>query len=151
MNYFITDPKILWFLTGLAFLTAEFAIPGLTLLFFGIGAIVTAGCLFILPLTISFQVCLFLVTSMAGLFFFRSKIKTTLVGGTSWFRNAPDPLQPTIVGVEVDVIEGIMPPYPGRVMLHGTSWRASALVALKKGERVRICSRNGLVVTVETV
>jgi len=151
MSHFVTDPKVLWILAGLAFLIAEFAIPGLTLLFFGIGALITAGCLSVLPLDFSVQVCLFLASSMAGLFLFRSKAKSVLTGARFPFRNVSNPLQPEVVGFEVDVIEDISPPHLGRVLLHGASWQASASVAMKKGDRVRICGRDGLVVIVEAV
>ena len=36
-------PELIWFLIGLVLLLMEFAIPGLVVLFFGIGAWVVAG------------------------------------------------------------------------------------------------------------
>lgn len=111
MNTFFTDPKTLWFLSGLALIAIEFAIPGLTLIFFGIGALITAGCLYLLPLNFTLQVCLFLFSSLAGLFFFRTKINTKLFCPTTCFHNAPSILQPEVLGAEVDVIEDIAPPH----------------------------------------
>lgn len=149
MSDLFIDPKVLWFLVGLALIGAEFVIPGLTLIFFGIGALITAVCLYLFPLSFIVQVCLFLFCSVAGLLLFRSRIKTALFSPGIRFRNIPSSLQSEIFGVEVDVIEAVAPPRLGRVLLHGTSWQARAANAVSKGARVRITGREGLVLVVE--
>jgi inner membrane protein len=139
----------MWFAAGLVFFALELAVPGITLLFFGVGSIVTACVLFFYPLHIFWQLCLFLLTSIATLFVFRSKIRSKLFLGKDFFYNSPSPLQPEIISFEVDVIESIIPPHLGRVLLHGAPWQASATREIEKGARVKIIRREGLVLFVE--
>lgn len=146
-----TDPKTVWFLAGMAFIAAEFVAPGVTLLFFGIGALITAGCLYIFPLGMTSQVSIFLASSLGGMFFLRSRIKTKLFSPKTMSYSAPGVEKPDFAGVEVDVIADIAPPHLGRVLLHGTSWQARSKNAVAKGSRVKITGRDGLVVVVEDV
>lgn len=149
MDIFHPTYGIVWFLIGLIFFSLEFAIPTLTLFFFGIGSMTTACFLFFYPLSIPMQVCLFLLTAIATLFLFRSKVRSKKLLEKGGFYNSPNPLQPEILGFEVDVIESIVPPHLGRVLLHGAPWQASANHKIEKGARVKVIKRGGLVLFVE--
>lgn len=146
-----TDHKTIWFIAGLAFIAAEFVVPGVTLLFFGVGALITAACLHVFLLSTASQTVIFLVSSMAGIFFLHSRIKTKLFSPKAASYSVPGMSHSEFAGVEVEVIADIAPPHPGRILLHGTSWQAHSKNAVNKGSRVKITGRDGLMVIVEEI
>lgn len=151
MSEWLQDPRVIWFLLGFLLLISEVFLPGVALVFFGFGAWATMLCLFVFPLNPTFQLTVFLTTSLLSLIFFRAKIKTLLSNKKLQFSNVPDSLTPEINGREVDVTEDISPPHQGRVLLHGASWLASSNRSIPKGARAKVISREGLVLTVEQV
>jgi len=74
---FSTDSsELLWFVVGLVFMLAELALPGFVIIFFGIGAWVTAVCV-ALGIVDSFngQLAIFLISSILTLVLFRKQGK----------------------------------------------------------------------------
>ena len=58
------EPEILWFIAGLIMLLLEFAMPGLIIAFFGVGAwIVAVLCLF-MDISLNMQLTVFLFSSI---------------------------------------------------------------------------------------
>ncbi len=68
-------PELIWFLVGLVMLLFEFALPGLIIFFFGVGAWIVAGLCFFLPLSPTWQLAIFLVTSVVCLLVLRKFLK----------------------------------------------------------------------------
>jgi inner membrane protein len=137
---------LLWFLAGLALILLEFAAPGVIVIFFGIGAWVTALLLTFLPLSLAFQVLIFLVVSVVSVLLLRSYALRVLN------RKTPDEQESEeTVGSIAEVRIRITADHPGSVFLSGTSWAAESNQVIEAGEKVRVTGRNGLVLTVERI
>ena len=151
MNEWLNDLRVVWFLLGFLLLVSEVVLPGVALVFFGFGAWITMLALFLYPFNPTLQLVIFLSTSILSLIFFRAKIKMLFNNKRLQPNNFPDSLTSDILNREVDVIEDILPPHQGRVVLHGASWMAAAAEPIHKGSRARVLSRAGLVLTVERI
>jgi membrane protein implicated in regulation of membrane protease activity len=141
------NPILVWFLVGLVFLLAELALPGFVIIFFGIGAWITA-LLLLLGLLKSFnsQLLVFLATSVASLIIFRKKGRSIFEGKTSG-KLAPDQSLDDIKGEKVVVVEAILPEkVGGKVEFHGTLWEAESDVPIEKGAVVEIVGRARIVI-----
>ena len=144
------NPVLVWFLVGLVFLLAELTLPGFVIIFFGIGAWITA-LLLLLGLLKSFnsQLLVFLVTSVASLVIFRKKGRGVFEGKTSG-KLGPDQSLDDIKGEKAVVVEAVLPnKLGGKVEFHGTLWEAESDVPIKKGAIVEIVGRVNLTVKVK--
>jgi membrane protein implicated in regulation of membrane protease activity len=144
------NPVLVWFLVGLVFLLAELALPGFVIIFFGIGAWITA-LLLLLGLIKSFdsQLVIFLISSVASLIFFRKKGRSIFEGKTSG-KLAPDQSLDDIKGEKAVVVEAVLPnKLRGKVEFHGTLWQAESDVPIEKGAVVEIVDRVNLTVKVK--
>ena len=149
MYEWFSEPRAIWFLVGLALLSGEVMAPGIVLIFFGLGAWTVVAFLTFSPFGLVFQLGTFTITSLAYLFLFRSRVASLFYSKALQFKNYSTSLQSDIIGREVDVIEAIDPPHPGRVLLNGTLWQAKASEAIIAGSRVRIIKQDVLLLTVE--
>jgi len=144
----VISPILAWFLVGIAFFVIELALPGFIIFFFGIGAWCTALAVFLLDLSLSAQLGVFLVTSLVTLFLLRQYIQTVFIG-TSQHDDPSVKAQPVSdTGV---VAEDIVPPAKGRVKYGGSFWRAEADMPIKSGSVVQIIEQDNLVVKVRPV
>jgi membrane protein implicated in regulation of membrane protease activity len=114
-------------------------------MFFGLGAMVTAGFIFWgFHLSLSSQMLLFSAVSLFGLLVFWKKTRLSYRSQKSY--NA------SIIGQEVMVVEDIVPKKGlGRVELNGTLWQARADGPIKKGHIVRIIAQENLIIKVEEI
>ena len=71
----LSDPAVIWFLIGLGLLLLELILPGLVILFFGIGAWITALVCAIADINLNWQIFIFLVASLLGLVLLRKYLK----------------------------------------------------------------------------
>lgn len=144
------SPELLWFLIGLAFLLAEFIVPGFVIAFFGVGAWVTA-LLTGIGLTESFdaQLLTFLVSSILSLILFRKQGKKYFEGTVS---GMPDPghSMEDVKGQHAVALNDIIPRgMGGEVDFNGTTWKAESDVEIKKGTVVEIVERTNLLLKVK--
>ena len=139
------SPILAWFLVGIAFFVFELALPGFIIFFFGIGAWCTALAVFLLDLSLSAQLGVFLITSLITLFLLRKYIQTVFIGTSQ-----PD--DPSVEARPVSdtgiVTEDIIPPARGKVKYGGSFWQAEAEVPIKSGETVKIIEQEKLEVKV---
>ena len=137
------DTGLFWLVMGIMLFLMEMAVPGFVLFFFGVGAWVTAGVLWLYPISIALQLAIFLVASLVSLGVFRKLFKGSFFDG--------DDLDDDIAeeGDTAEVVEAIHPPKKGKIKLAGTFWQATADSSLAKGAIVRVVTRDGLVVHVE--
>lgn len=138
-------PWFWWALLGLILIGAETFIPGLAIIFFGLGALATA-LLSTLPLFSSspaLQALFWTASSLASLVFLRRPFKR-LLKGSAFYREGEAKVD-TVAGETAVVTDHISPDHPGRVHFRGTSWMAVAyLESLDPGITVRVVSREGL-------
>lgn len=140
-------PELIWFLAGLALILAEFAVPGVILVFFGMGAWVVALALWLGWIEApGAQAVLFTIASVAFLFGLRRFVRGWFQGDT---KDRDASLLEEFIGKEV-VVSSDIPggPAVGKVELKGTEWNARCATPLAKGARAVVVARDGLVLVV---
>ncbi len=135
-------PVLIWFLIGLALIGIEFLAPGVIVIFFGVGAWVTAICSWIFPsLSLTMQLLIFLVFSVLSLVVLRKTI------AKKFFQNnekTDADLDMDFAGKEAKVVEIIMPADDGVVSLYGTNWKARSTDVIAEGTVVTVTKKEGL-------
>lgn len=145
---FLSDPAVIWFLIGLVLLLLEFAIPGLVVMFFGIGAwIVSISCMVFDP-GINMQLSIFIVTSLLSLLFLRKYFKKIFYGKEEdTAEDAAEELLGKIVSVEKTIAKG----KPGKVIFKGASWKAESEFTIAEGDSAKIIGKESIVLKVEPI
>jgi len=143
-------PELIWFLVGLIMLLFEFALPGLIIFFFGVGAWVVAGLCFFLPLSTTWQLSIFLVTSVVCLLVLRKFLKRMFFGRIVDDPNASEDADESI-GKEAVVETRIAPHTPGKIELNGTLWKAVSDHTIEANATVMITAKDNLTVTVKPI
>ncbi|MBN1930972.1 MAG: NfeD family protein [Desulfobacterales bacterium] len=143
MEWLTKDPVLIWFLVGLVLMISEFIIPGLIIIFFGIGAWMVAVVLLAINLKFFLQIFIFLAGSVASLLLLRKKFtvsKDKVVNVTDDF-----------IGKTARVQQGFSKGEFGRVFFKGTSWKAETTSdkPIEEGTYVRITGYDSIVLKVE--
>jgi membrane protein implicated in regulation of membrane protease activity len=143
------DPELAWFLVGLVLLLAELVTPGFVIIFFGVGAWITA-LLIALGLTPSFnaQLLTFMIASVVSLVLFRKKGKSLFEGRRAGGYGANEVVD-SVVGEKAVVVADIAPHAIGKVEFNGSHWQAEADVTIPKGTTVTIVERKNLTLIVK--
>ncbi len=138
----------IWAVIGLVFIGAEFILPGLVIIFFGIGALITAAVSAVLPpVAGSFilQAITWIGSSVLTLAVLRRRFSRIFRGTVL---QEPDE---DLVGQRGQVTETIGPETPGRIRLQGTTWKAISYdeVNFQPGDPVDVIKQEGatLIVT----
>ena len=143
-------PELIWFIAGLIMLLAEFAMPGLIIFFFGVGAwLVALICLFT-DISINIQLTLFLIASILLLISLRKWLKNIFVGSTGQ-KQITDELLQEFVGKNAVVTREINPQAGGKVEFHGTNWNAEADEIINRGTSVEIIGKNNITLKVKAL
>jgi membrane protein implicated in regulation of membrane protease activity len=136
------DAQTLWLLAGVLLILVEFFAPGVIIVFFGVGAILTAITTWAgwTP-EIGSQAAVFAISSVVLLFGLRRYVKKWFVG-TSTNRDGSDD---DFTGREAKVVASL-PGHggDGQVEIKGSSWKARSEVAIPAGATVIIERREGL-------
>ena len=139
----------MWLILGLVFMFMEFVIPGVILVFFGLGGIVTAigFWLGLLPSLTSQLIC-FCVTTVVSLFLLRRYFSKFLKGKVS--RNQEFDNSEEFLGKKARVSIEIIPgDDSGRVDFDGSEWKATSDQRIEVGSMVRIVKMNNITFAVE--
>ena len=146
------NAELYWFLLGLVFMMGELVLPGFVIIFFGIGAWVTAFCVWTGAVNgFNVQLVIFLGSSVLSLVLLRNQGRKYFRGkvsgqneNTSWLDN--------VKGERAVVIEAIVPDsLAGKVEFHGTTWNAEAEVSIAKGTPVEVIQRTDLTLKVKPI
>ena len=143
-------PELIWFVIGLLLFFAEFMIPGLILVFFGVGAWITMGVCLLTDLTINLQLGLFIASSLLSLALLRSWLKGVFMGHVSGEQDLNQDIS-DFIGEHAVVTQKITPKLAGKVELHGTNWVAEANEEIPEGTAVEIVSKKNITFTVKTL
>lgn len=142
-NFF--SPQVIWFLIGLVLLLLELALPGLIIVFFGIGAWITALCIVLFHPGIDFQIILFIISSILCLAVLRRYLKKKFFHEDKSVVNL---LEDEFIGkyaiAETELLSGRQ----GRVEFKGTSWNAISDVDVKAGDQVKILNKESITLIV---
>ena len=142
--------ELLWFIVGLVFMLAELMLPGFVLVFFGIGAWVTAiaAALGILD-SFNAQLALFLVSSLLSLVLFRNRGRRYFRGKVSGVAGDAESID-SLRGQKAVALTEIVPNVlGGKVEFNGTTWEAESHERIAKGSTVEILERKNLVLVVK--
>jgi membrane protein implicated in regulation of membrane protease activity len=142
----LLTPPVIWFLVGVVLLLLELALPGLVIFFFGLGAWIVALCLVLFPVNITWQLLIFVISSLAGLFLLRRFLKEKFFREDESNKSS---LEEEFIGKTAVADTDINPGISGKVNFKGTQWTAISDEAIKKGEKVRIKERESITLIVE--
>lgn len=150
------DPEIIWMLLGIFLILAEFAVPGLIVVFFGFSALIVGLLIWaeIIPGKGPLPFVVFAVVSLGTLLLLRKQCKSWFVGksiGSQQIAGEDD----DFLGREAIVASGFdnSRAKAGRVTYRGTQWdaRTEEETPLKTGDPVKIIDRKDSVLIVEKV
>ena len=141
-------PEFIWAVIGLILFLLEFALPGLIVFFFGIGAWVVAGVCLFADISLNVQLVIFLVSSVLLLLALRKWIRGIFVGHVYSRQNAAEDIE-ECGGHKVLVKNAIIPPQTGSVELNGVDWKAQADCQIQSGQMVEIIRRDNLTLIVK--
>ena len=148
MDELIQNPAIIWFIIGLAFLLAELALPGLIIIFFGVGAWITALTYLIFDFGFNSQLIIFILSSLVSLALLRRFLVKDKNPAPPYLNS--NELNQEFIGHTCTVSEPILPgPNGGRVQFRGTNWKAISHVPVTAGETVRIIAKDSIVLVVQ--
>jgi membrane protein implicated in regulation of membrane protease activity len=143
-------PELIWFLIGLLLLLAEFAIPGLIVLFFGIGAWIVAGVCLLTDISLNVQLGIFIGSSILSLALLRRWLKGMFMGHVTGTQDLNTDLN-EFVGERAMVMQAITGKQPGKVELHGTNWKAEADAEIPEGAVVEVVAKDNLTLKVKAI
>jgi inner membrane protein len=145
MDSFLTAP-VFWIILGFILFLLEFALPGLILFFFAVGAwIVAILCLFI-DLSINQQLIVFLISSITSILLLRKWFSKIL-----WKkRHSTEILEDEFLGKTAKADTAISPGQNGKVDFKGTTWPAASEDVIEQGENVIIIGNDSILLKVKT-
>ncbi len=146
----IVTAPLFWLTIGVMLLFLELAVPGFILFFFGVGALLTSLGAYLFHLSLSWQLALFIIASLASLFSLRNIIQKRFLQPSPEGEKDED-IQLVTPGERGVVSSIIVPPAGGRIKYSGTFWKATADERIDEGEIISIVSQKGLVIHVEKV
>lgn len=144
------NPALYWLIIGVMLFLLELAVPGFILFFFALGALVTALAAWLSPISLAWQLGLFIAASLVSLFSLRNIIQQKMMAPSPVEEEDKDVLL-AVPGEKGVVSVTINPPAEGRINYAGTSWRASADERIDEGEIISIVRQKDLVIHVEKV
>lgn len=137
-------PAQIWFLVGLVLVLAEFAVPGVVLVFIGLGAWVAS---FATRLgwtdSLAAQMTVFAVSSLVLLLGLRRLFKSWFMGFTKVNPDTTRDLD-EFIGRPVVVVTALAAGSRGKVEFKGAGWTAESEDALEPGETAFITGMDGL-------
>ena len=143
-------PEIIWTLVGLALLLLELMLPGLIVFFFGMGAFVVALVSAFTPITLEWQLGIFIISSVAMLLCLRHLLKKVFMGTQTSINGMNENLS-EYIGQQAVVKGQIAPGKKGKVEFHGTDWTAESEHTIEPGITVEIVGQNNIVLKVKPI
>ena len=144
------EPEVIWVLVGIVLLLLEFALPGLIVFFFAVGAMITAAVCFFADVSLNAQLLIFIASSVVSLVLLRRWVKGIFMGHITSKQASRENLE-EFVGQRVVVKEKVLPNLPGKVELHGTNWQAAADEEIEAGVVVEIIGKDNLTLKVKVL
>lgn len=142
VTWFLQNAPTIWITAGVILSILEFFIPGILVVFFGIGAILTGITAYFFAIGLSTQIMIWLTSSMALLLTGGQVLKKMFPSSESF----QPPTDFDYYDREVKVVKKILVNKKGgRVSFQGTEWDAISFDAeIPRGKKARILSRDNL-------
>lgn len=142
----LNNPAVIWFLVGFVLFLLEFAVPGLILFFFGVGAWIIAILSLFVDLSINAQLLIFLGSSVITILLFRNWLKKVI-----WTkRHSSELMEDEFLGKTGTAETFIGPGKQGKVFFKGTTWDATSEDAIEKGDNVTIIGNDSILLIVKS-
>lgn len=138
-------PELFWFFIGLGLLLAELVIPGFFIIFFGIGAWITALVCLIWEPSVNLQMVIFGVTSLLALIGLRKMIQKKLFDKEDKGADIEDEFTGKEAVAATDFGTGKI----GKVFFKGTTWMAESKSDIREGQRIIIVGKDNMKLIVE--
>jgi len=135
----ILSSSLIWFLVGVAFLIAEFAMPGIILIFFTAGCWIVALAAWLIDIELTSQILIFLASSLILLFTLRKYSLKIFKGKTR--DSIDDNYMDLKIGKTAIVTKTITADIPGEIKVMGSFWRAVSEMEIAEGNSVLIESQ----------
>lgn len=147
------DPALYWLIIGVMLFFLEMAVPGFVLFFFALGALVTALVAWLTPVSVAWQLALFISASLVSLLSLRGVIQKKFLSSTSDAEDEEidEDVFLAVAGERGVVSMTINPPAEGQIKYSGTFWKATADEQIEEGEIISVVKQEGLVIHVEKV
>ncbi|MFB6317344.1 NfeD family protein [Saccharicrinis sp. FJH54] len=143
----LLQPHIIWFLVGIVLLLLELAIPGIFVIFFGAGAIITAVASYIFDIDINVQILVFVISSVILLFALRRWLKRKFFDKTGEKDNT---LEDEFIGKRAVAETAFKKGQTGKVTFKGTSWSARCADSdVKKDDILTIIDKESITLIVK--
>jgi inner membrane protein len=144
----VNSPFFYWMISGLGMIALEFLIPGIFILFFGLGAIFTSVIVLVAPIQMGTQILIWVLSSGLIILVGSQFVKNLFPSDESYAESA---LKDDYIGKTVLVIKKIEPgSKEGRVQLQGTEWYATSIHhTFEEGESAKVFDRENLLLIVE--
>jgi len=143
---FFMRPDLFWFLLGLGLLLLELILPGFVVIFFGLGAWVTALVCLVSNPGIDLQIIIFILTSLISLAFLRRLLKNRFFKGET---ASPATLEEEFNNKKAVALTNIPKGETGKVEFKGSTWTATADSDIKKGDTVIITGKESIILNVK--
>lgn len=137
-------PEVVWFLLGLLFFVLELMIPGLIMLFFGVGAWITSILCLTGDYSLTTQLTVFILSSVISLAALRRYLLERYAKKDVLSDDNYD-----IIGQAAVAETNISEDERGKVTFKGASWQATSKQKIKKGDRVVITGKQSIVLEVK--
>lgn len=147
----VINPELYWLIIGVMLFFLELALPGFILFFFAVGALLTAFVSWLTPISLVWQLGIFLFASVGSLLGLRDIIQRNFFSSNKEEDEIDEDVALAVPGEKCVVNMTIPPPAEGRIKYSGTFWRATADERIEEGEIVSIVRQDGLVIHVEKV
>lgn len=145
------DPALYWLIIGVMLFFLQLAVPGFILFFFSLGAMVTALVAWLVPISIVWQLALFMAVSLISLLSLREMIQKKFFAPPAVEEEEAEDVMLAVSGEKGVVSMTIVPSAEGQIKYSGTFWRAIADERIEEGEIVSVVRQQGLVIHVEKV
>ena len=139
------NPAVIWFIAGFVFFLLEFAVPGLILFFFAVGAWIVAILSLFLDLSINAQLVVFLGSSLLTILLFRNWVKKIIAA-----KRTSSEIEDEFIGKTGRAETAIAPGRNGKVAFKGTTWDASSDETIEAGENVKITGNDSIILIVKS-
>lgn len=145
---FFKNPPVVWFLIGLLFALLELMVPGLVIIFFGVGAWITALLCLIFDLSIGLQILSFAIASVLSLALLRRWFKNRIFQEKNAKYETDDD---EFIGKKALAETPINATTPGKVTFKGALWTAESAESIEAGQAVEIIDKESITLIVKPI
>lgn len=142
-----SNPAVIWMIIGVLLLLLEFIIPGLIILFFGVGALITACALLLFDLSLTSQLFVFLVSSGISLLLFRKSLHRKFFSKPD---SANHELEDEFIGKQAIALVDFTQ-QTGKVEFKGAAWKAISEEPIVSGQLVEIIKKDSITLNVKPI